>query len=109
MKILGLVILWLVIFIAAFVAPRFIEPTDSGFTRGMNRLPVLFGLHCFGFILALFTAGLSYSSRTRIAKWLLVVGFAPITIDVLLIVLLVLFFVGAVISGIGISRPLASK
>ncbi|MEW5958942.1 MAG: hypothetical protein AB1801_14515 [Chloroflexota bacterium] len=105
MKILGLGILWLVIFLAAFVVPRFIEPTGSGFTRGMNRLPLLFGLHCFGFILALFTAGLTYSSRAKIAKWLLGVGFAPITIDVLLIVLLVLFYVGTIISGM-VSRQL---
>lgn len=99
MKILGLVILWLVIFIAAFVVPRFIEPTGSGFTRGMNRLPVLFGLQCLGFILALLTAGLTYSGRAKIAKWLLVAGFVPITIDVLLVVLLVLFYIGAIISG----------
>lgn len=100
MKILGLVLLWLVLFFAAFVAPRFIEPTGSGFTRGTNRLPLLLGLHCFGFILAIFTAWLTYSSREKIAKWLLVAGFAPITIDALLIVLLVLFYVVAIFSGI---------
>ena len=98
MKILGSVILWLVIFIAAFVVPRFIEPTGSGFTRGTNRLPIVFGLHCLGFIFALFSAGLTYKSQREITKWLLVVGFTPITVDILLIVLLVLFFVGALIS-----------
>lgn len=105
MKILGLVILWLVIFIAAFVVPRFIEPTDSGFTRGLNRLPALFGLHCLGFVLALFTAGLTYSSRAKIAKWLVIAGFTPIIIDVLLILLLMLFYVGAIISGM-VSRQI---
>jgi hypothetical protein len=99
MKILGLAILWLVVFIAAFVIPRFIEPTGSGFTRGMNRLPFVFGLHFFGLILALISAGITYSSRAKITRWLLVVGLAPITIDVLLVILLVLFYAGAIISG----------
>lgn len=99
MKILGLAILWLVTFITAFILPRFIEPTGSGFTRGMNRLPVLIGLHCLGFILALFTAGMTHRNRAEIARWLLLTGFAPITIDILLIVILVIFYVGAIISG----------
>jgi hypothetical protein len=82
-----------------FVVPRFIEATGSGFTRGTNRLPVLFGLYCFGFILALFTAGLTYNSRAKITKWMLVIGFTPITIDILLILLLMLFYIGTIISG----------
>jgi hypothetical protein len=103
MKILGLVGIWVVIFISAFVVPRFIEPTGSGFTRGMNRLPFVFGLHGLGFLVALFTAGLSYSSRAKIAKWLFITGFIPISIDVLLVALILVFYGGAIIMGI-ISR-----
>lgn len=98
-KILGLVLFWLVMFITSFLAPRLIEPTGSGFTRGTNRLPLLLGLQCISFVLALFSAGLTYSHRAKIAKWLLVAGFAPITIDVLLVVLVVLFYGISIISG----------
>ena len=90
MKILMLVLLWIVIFILAFVAPRFIEPTGSGFTRGTNRLPALMGLHCVAFLVALVTAALSYRSRAELGKWLLAVGFVPLAVDLLLLGLAVI-------------------
>ena len=90
MKILILVLAWTAIFILAFLAPRFIAPTGSGFTRGLNRLPALMGLHCVALLVAILTAALSYRSRVELAKWLLAVGFVPLAVDVLLIALAVI-------------------
>lgn len=99
MKILGLVLFWAIIFGMAFIVPRFIEPTGDGFTRGINRLPALLGLHCLGLIIAIFTAGLTVRTRKEIAKWLLFAGFAPLAIDLLLIGLVVVLYAGAMITG----------
>jgi hypothetical protein len=99
MKILGLVLFWAVIFGMAFIVPRFIEPTGSGFTRGTNRLPAVLGLHCFGFLVALFTAGLTLRSKAEITKWLLFTGFMPLVIYLLLIGVVVVVYVGAIITG----------
>lgn len=98
-KILAIVLFWLVIFVAAFVVPRLIEPIGSGFTRGTNRLPLLLGLQCFGFIVALVSAGFTYKNRAKITKWMVVAGFAPLSIDVIFVVLMVLFYGGSIIIG----------
>lgn len=97
MKIIVLVLVWLVVFIAAFAVPRFIEPTGSGFTRGMNRLPALAGLHCLGLILALGSAGLAFRTRVEIAKWLVVTGFVPLAVDLLLIGFIVMTHIAAMV------------
>jgi hypothetical protein len=99
MKILLLVLVWLVIFVAGFLAPRLVEPTGSGFTRGINRLPYFMGLHCVGFIIAAVTAALSYNSRAELAKWLLITGFGPLVVYILFIGLIFVVYAGAIISG----------
>lgn len=99
-KILGLVLFWLLIFVAAFVVPRFIEPTGSGFTRGYNRMPLVFGFQCFGVLLALIAAGLTYKNRTKITKGMIVTGFAPLSIYVLVVLLIVISYAIMIIIGL---------
>ncbi len=99
-KILSLGLTWIVLFSLAFVVPRLIEPTGSGFTRGMNRLPVIFGLHCLSFIVALITAALTYRSKAEIGKWLVVVGFAPLVFSLLLIIFVAVLVLLAMFAGI---------
>jgi hypothetical protein len=67
-----------------FIAPRFTDPT-----HGLNQLPAIFGLFCLAFLVAVFTAVLGYQSRAEIGKWHLLIGFIPLTVDLLLIILLV--------------------
>ncbi len=99
-RVLSLGLTWIVLFSLAFVVPRFIEPTGSGFTRGTNRLPVVFGLHCLSFIVALITAVLTYRSKAEIDKWLVVVGFTPLILSLLLIIFVVVFVFLAMFAGI---------
>jgi hypothetical protein len=98
-KVLILVFIWIVLFSLAFILPRFIEPSGDGFTRGLNRLPAAFGLHCLGFLVALFTAALSYRARAAIKKWLLVVGFGPLVADLLLFMVLLFGLLAALLSA----------
>ena len=100
MKILGMVFVWALIFVAAFIVPRFIEPTGSGFTRGMNRMPVILGMHCVGFVVAVLIAVYTTHSMSKLAKWLFVTGFAPPAVYGLMVVLLIVVYVGAIISGL---------
>ncbi len=99
MKILILVVVWFVITILAFSVPQFIAPTASGFTRGMNRLPIIMALHCLAFLIALFTAGLGYRSRAEIKIWLLTVGFIPLGLDLLLFALVIIVVLGAIVTA----------
>ncbi|GAB4435931.1 MAG: hypothetical protein Kow0031_17670 [Anaerolineae bacterium] len=99
MKILVMVLAWAMIFAAGFILPRFIEPTGDGFTRGLNRLPYFFALHCLGLMVALLSAAISLRSKAEIAVWLLVTGFVPLAAYALLIGLVVVVYIGAMISG----------
>lgn len=99
MKILGLVIIWLVIFGLAFVAPRLIEPTGSGFTRGLNRLPAFFGMHCLSFILAIGTAIFTFRTRSDLTKFLLISGFTPLAINLLFVVVVVGIYLAAMVDA----------
>ena len=100
MKILVLVVVWAVIVVLAFVAPRLIPASGDGFTRGMNRLPVVIGLQCLGFCLAVVTAGLSFATRKELATWLLVTGFVPLALEILMIGFVVVILVGAMVFGL---------
>lgn len=94
-----LVVVWAFIFAAGFVLPRFIEPTGDGFTRGTNRLPYVFALHCLGLIIAIITAGVALRTKAEIAVWLLLTGFVPLVVYILMIGLLLVVFSGAMFSG----------
>ena len=95
LKIILLVLLWGVVFVLSFVLPRFIEPTGSGFTRGMNRLPALFGLQCLALLVAIGTAALGYRSRAELSRLLLAAGFFPLALHLLLIIFVVGFYLAA--------------
>ena len=100
MKILILVAVWVVLFILSFVVPRLIEPTGDSFTRGMNRLPAAIGLQCLAFCVAAVTAGLSFATRKELANWILVAGFIPLAVEILLIADLFVILVGAMAFGL---------
>lgn len=100
MKILILVAVWALFFVSGFVVPRFIPPTGEMFTRGLNRLPAIIGLQCLAFGMAVVTAGLSFATRKELARWMLVTGFVPLAIEILLIVFVTVILVGAMAFGI---------
>ena len=97
LKILGATTLWVIVFVAAFILPRLIEPTGSGFTRGFNRLPFFFGLQCLGLILALTSGILAYINRATLEKWVVITGVTPFAITALLVSGLLMFYLGAML------------
>ena len=66
----------------------------------MNRLPVAVGLQCLAFCVAIVTAGLSFTTRKELSKWILVAGFVPFAIEVLLIGFVFVILVGAMVFGL---------
>jgi hypothetical protein len=99
MKILILVLVWIILLRLAFSLPRLIEPAGDGFTRGLNRLPAILGLHGLGLVVAVVTAVLSYRARAGLKKWLLLAGFGPLVIEILLVMLLLLSLLAALLLG----------
>lgn len=49
-----LLVIWLIVYIASFVMFASVEPTGSGFTRGLNRVSVLFGWQISAGLIGLF-------------------------------------------------------
>lgn len=81
-----LLLLWLVLFVAAFVAPRFVAPTGDGFTRGLNRLGLFFIWHLAAFLVAIIAAVMGWLKYkgVRAAPW---VCSAPLLVHLVLIFL----------------------
>ncbi|MDM8529861.1 hypothetical protein QUF63_01720 [Anaerolineales bacterium HSG25] len=100
MKTFILTIVWLIITVLAFSVPLFIDPTGTGFTRGTNRLPLIMALHGLAFLVALFSAGSSYRARSETKGWLVALGFVPLGLELLFVILIVLVLLGAVASGV---------
>lgn len=89
--------MWLVLFIVAVVAMRATEPTGSSFTRGVNRVGVFFQWQAASFAAALACYAVTRAARGRVSRTLRWLGYAPLTIDLSLLGLLVLLYLGAVL------------
>lgn len=89
--------LWLVLFVVAVVAMRATEPVGSGFTRGLNRVGVFFQWQAASFAAAVVCFAVTRSARERIGPALRRLGYAPLVIDLALLGLLVLLYLGAVL------------
>lgn len=92
-----LVGLWLVLFVVAVVAMRATEPVGSGFTRGLNRVGVFFQWQAASFAAALLCFAVTRAARARLGRGLRRLGYAPLVIDLTLLGLLVLLYVGVVL------------
>ena len=52
-RLIGLLLVWAVLFAASFIVPIFIPPTGESFFRGLNRIVYWFWLQVAAFVLAL--------------------------------------------------------
>lgn len=93
----GLAGLWLVLFVAAVVAMRATEPVGSGFTRGLNRVGVFFQWQAVSFAAAVVCFAVTRAARERLGRGLRRLGYAPLVIDLTLLGLVVLLYLGAIL------------
>jgi len=89
--------LWLALFVVAVVAMRATEPVGSGFTRGLNRVGAFFQWQAASFAVAVACFAVTRAARERIGPGLRRLGYAPLVIDLTLLGLLVLLYLGAVL------------
>ena len=94
-----LVVVALVAVIASFIAPRFIAPTGDGFTRGLNRLPLFFGLQLLGFLAGLTSAVITANNKARLSSTMRRLGYVPLGIFGLEMLALVLLIAYSAYSG----------
>jgi len=89
--------LWLALFVVAVVAMRATEPTGSSFTRGLNRVGVFFQWQAASFAAAVACFVVTRAARERLGPGLRRLGYAPLIIDLTLLGLLVLLYLGVVL------------
>ena len=89
---IGLFLAWAVLFAGAYVAAWLTEPTDFGFTRGLNRLTVWFWWQAFALVPAI-AAWFSVRARRRyLPRRIFLLGRLPL----LLTGVQILIFVGLI-------------
>ena len=81
--------LWLARFLASFAVLFLTEPTGDGFTRGLNRLASFMTWQGIAMAPAAVAALLTYRAAGRRDPHSKSIGYAPLTISVLLTALLV--------------------
>lgn len=95
--IFGLTALWAALFVAAVVVMQGTPPTDSGFTRGLNRIGVFFQWQAASFAVAALSFAITRSARLHLRRGMRWLGYGPLVIDLSLLGLLVILYVGAVL------------
>lgn len=79
--------LWAGVYVWSFIALKITEPSDFGFTAGLNRITTFLGWQFFAGLVSIFAFGLSFEFAPRsLARWLVRVPF--ILAILLLIVIL---------------------
>ena len=87
-----ILIAWVVVFILAFVAPRFIAATGDGFTRGLNRVGAFLMWQLGAFCLSIFLVVIAWSKMqsSKGLKW-------AFSIPLMIHLLLVVFVIGVIV------------
>ncbi len=85
---LSLLLMWGLLFVISFIAPRFIAPSGDGFTRGLNRLSAFFFWQLGAFIIAI-ALGISAWTGLKSQKGLKWLCSTPLALHLLSVVLVV--------------------
>lgn len=88
---------WALLFTVSFVVFALTEPTDSGFTRGLNRADDWFKWQSIALIVAIAAFAYARSSRETLSPLEKRIGYTPITVSAVLLVGLVLLVAGALL------------
>jgi hypothetical protein len=78
LQVIGILLLWAIVFAASFVVPLFIRPTGESFFRGFNRIEYWFWLQVAAFVVAIALAIFTHLWRAEISKRLLWTSRMPV-------------------------------
>jgi hypothetical protein len=76
--VIGILLLWAIVFAASFIVPLFITPTSEGFLRGFNLVVWWFWLQVAAFVVAIAVAITAHSRRSELSKRLLWTSRMPV-------------------------------
>lgn len=77
-RVIGILLLWAIVFAASFVVPLFIRPTGESFFRGFNRIEWWFWLQVAAFVVAIALAVSTHIWRADISTRLAWSGRVPV-------------------------------
>ena len=79
-RLIGLLLVWAVVFAASFIVPIFIPPTGESFFRGLNRIVYWFWLQVAAFVLAIVIGLWAHARRTDISRRLVWFSRVPLIV-----------------------------
>ena len=93
-RVIGLVLVWAVIFAASYAVPMTMEATGDGFTRGLNRFGYWFWPQAAAFVLAIVVWTVAAGRRAQLSNgliWLARLPLIVVGVQVAAFVALVIF------------------
>ena len=94
-RVIGILLLWMVVFAASFIVPVFIAPTGESFFRGFNRLVYWFWLQVAAFVLAIVVGVWTHARRADISRGLAWLSRVPLLVAVVEVVVIAAMLVPA--------------
>ncbi len=67
-RVIGILVVWAVVFAASFIVPMVIAPTGESFFRGLNRIAYWFWLQVAAFVLAIIVGVWAHLRRSDISR-----------------------------------------
>jgi hypothetical protein len=81
----GLGGVWLVLFVVSFAMLQSVEPSGSGFTRGLNRIATFLTWQSAAFAAAMVLAWLTRRAAERGVDKIALAGYLPLAVSVFLV------------------------
>ncbi len=76
--VIGILLVWALVFAASFVVPMFVAPTGESFFRGLNRIAYWFWLQVAALVLAIILGTWAHARRSEISRSLVWLSRAPL-------------------------------
>jgi hypothetical protein len=93
-RVIGLFLVWAVMFAASYAIPLTMEATGDGFTRGLNRFGYWFWPQLIAFVLAIVVWTVAATRRAQLSNglvWLARLPLIAVAVQVAVFVALVIF------------------
>ena len=87
--VIGILLVWVVVFAASFIVPIFVPPTGESFFRGLNRIVYWFWLQVAALVFAVAASVLAHAKRANISRSLRWLTLLPVSIAAAVAIFLV--------------------